>query len=253
MPQGYNTSRKQPTFPLTFTTSTTGTVPASGGGVTNFLRADQTWATPPGTAGSANPTAQVGLSAVNGTATTFMTSDSAPALSQAIVPNWTGSHTFTSSGPQITLGSTSSGHFGQINLSGSTSGLSQIFVTSTGNMNITCQAGGGFAVADGSNGEMFGAINANSGVAIANFVLVLGNSTGNAPILRAQGTDTNINLALTAKGTGTVQFANSGSFSADGTVATVLGSLGPTGSHTTVQTWLTIIDNTGATRYIPCF
>lgn len=43
----------------------------------------------------ANPTAQVVLTAVNGTATTFLRSDGAPALSQAIVPIWTGTHTFT--------------------------------------------------------------------------------------------------------------------------------------------------------------
>ncbi len=44
---------------------------------------------------SANPSANVGLSAVNGTATTFLTSDSAPALSTAISPTWLGTHTFT--------------------------------------------------------------------------------------------------------------------------------------------------------------
>lgn len=43
---------------------------------------------------SANPTASVGLTAVNGTATTFMRSDAAPALSQSIVPTWSGVHTF---------------------------------------------------------------------------------------------------------------------------------------------------------------
>lgn len=48
-----------------------------------------------GSSSSANPTASVGLSAVNGTATTYMTSDSAPALSQAIVPTWTGLHKFS--------------------------------------------------------------------------------------------------------------------------------------------------------------
>lgn len=42
----------------------------------------------------ANPSASVGLSAVNGSATTFMRSDAAPALSQAIVPTWSGFHTF---------------------------------------------------------------------------------------------------------------------------------------------------------------
>lgn len=40
----------------------------------------------------ANPTASVGLSTVNGSATTWMRSDGAPALSQSIAPTWTGVH-----------------------------------------------------------------------------------------------------------------------------------------------------------------
>lgn len=43
----------------------------------------------------ANPTASVGLTAVNGSATTYLRSDGAPPLSQAIVPTWTGVHTFS--------------------------------------------------------------------------------------------------------------------------------------------------------------
>lgn len=43
---------------------------------------------------AANPTATIGLSTVNGTANTAMRSDGAPALSQAIVPTWSGQHTF---------------------------------------------------------------------------------------------------------------------------------------------------------------
>jgi hypothetical protein len=52
---------------------------------------------------------------------------------------------------------------------------------------------------------------------------------------------------------GLLQFASAGSFSANAAVATVLGSVGPTGSHTAVQKWLTIVDNTGTTGYIPVF
>jgi hypothetical protein len=44
---------------------------------------------------AANPTATVGLSAVNGSASTFMRSDDAPALSQAIAPTWTGPHIYS--------------------------------------------------------------------------------------------------------------------------------------------------------------
>lgn len=68
-----------------------GTVPATCS-ATSFLRGDGNCATTPV---SANPSATIGLSAVNGTAATFLTSDSAPALSQAIVPTWSALHTFT--------------------------------------------------------------------------------------------------------------------------------------------------------------
>lgn len=44
---------------------------------------------------NANPTAQIGLTAVNGTAATPMRSDGAPALDQGIAPTWTSSHTWT--------------------------------------------------------------------------------------------------------------------------------------------------------------
>ncbi len=45
----------------------------------------------------ANPSASVGLSAVNGVAATFMRSDAAPALSQSISPTMTGAWVFSSS------------------------------------------------------------------------------------------------------------------------------------------------------------
>jgi Chaperone of endosialidase len=44
--------------------------------------------------GFANPSASIGLTAVSGSALTAMRSDGAPALSQAISPNWTGTHSF---------------------------------------------------------------------------------------------------------------------------------------------------------------
>lgn len=62
-----------------------------------------TWQAPTGGASGANPSASVGLAAVNGVAATFMRSDGAPALSQSIVPTWTGLHTFTASGPSVVL------------------------------------------------------------------------------------------------------------------------------------------------------
>ena len=60
-----------------------------------FLAGDGVCRTPPAIPSAANPTASVGLSAVNGSATTFMRSDAAPPLLQSISPTWTGNHTFT--------------------------------------------------------------------------------------------------------------------------------------------------------------
>lgn len=45
---------------------------------------------------------------------------------------------------------------------------------------------------------------------------------------------------------------NTNQTTANGTVAVTMTSLGPTGSHTTIQEWLTIKIN-GTTRYIPCY
>lgn len=59
---------------------------------------------------SANPSASVGLAAVNGSASTFLRSDGAPALSQAIAPTWTGNHTFTPASGNTTF------HAGSVNL-----------------------------------------------------------------------------------------------------------------------------------------
>ena len=57
-----------------------------------------------GVAVGANPTAKVGLTAVDGTAATFMTSDSSPELDVTIGPTWTGEHIFNpTSGQAITV------------------------------------------------------------------------------------------------------------------------------------------------------
>lgn len=44
---------------------------------------------------AANPTAKVGLTAVNGSAGTWMRSDAAPPIDVAIIPTWTGAHTWS--------------------------------------------------------------------------------------------------------------------------------------------------------------
>lgn len=51
-----------------------------------------TWNGALGATPFANPSVSIGLSATNGAATTAMRSDAAPALSQAIAPNWSAAH-----------------------------------------------------------------------------------------------------------------------------------------------------------------
>ena len=77
---------------------------------------------------AANPTATVGTSATNGSATTYMRSDAAPAISQSIAPTWTGAHTWSPSANATPL--TESGY----SLTGS-SALS--LLTMSGTINTT--------------------------------------------------------------------------------------------------------------------
>lgn len=79
---------------------------------TTFWRGDGVWGTPAG-AGPANPGSSIGLTTVNGSASTFMRSDAAPALSQAIAPTWTADHTFT---PASGVGITANGAAGQFSI-----------------------------------------------------------------------------------------------------------------------------------------
>lgn len=74
----------------------------SGGNHLNYTTATNAFSCgtigPGGFTGFANPTATIGLTAVNGSAVTAMRSDGAPALSQAIAPTWTNTHVFTAIG-----------------------------------------------------------------------------------------------------------------------------------------------------------
>ena len=52
---------------------------------------------------------------------------------------------------------------------------------------------------------------------------------------------------------GELTLAGPNAFAPLGTVATDMSSLGPVGSHTTVQEWLVVINPAGTVRFVPAF
>lgn len=80
----------------------------------------------------------------------------------------------------------------------------------------------------------------SSGVVPGNIVL----STANASGVLTEG--------VRLDSTQILKFSAAG-FAANGAVATTVTSLGPTGSHTTIQEWLVVKDSAGTTRWIPAY
>ena len=62
-----------------------------------------------------------------------------------------------------------------------------------------------------------------------------------------------INFQPAGLNPGELQLNSATSFAQNGTVATAMSSLGPVGSHTTVQKWLLVVDQSGNSFYAPLF
>lgn len=97
------------------------------------------------------------------------------------------------------------------------------------------------------------ALNLTAVASAVNYAQIIQSATGNGVAYAVAGTDTDIDVILTAKGAGLMKVGLAGMMIANNTVATVLGSLGPTGAHTTVQEWLRFKNSAGTVRYVPCF
>lgn len=64
-----------------------------------------------------------------------------------------------------------------------------------------------------------------------------------------------INMPTSGAEAGELQISgpNSNTWAANGTIGTTMTSLGPQGSHTTVQEWLVVFDTNGFMRFIPAY
>ncbi len=139
---------------------------------------------------------------------------------------------------------------GILRMQGGTNAALRIAANGTGSVYVDSNGSG----TNATMGRFIGP--ATAGNAVNYMAFTVGDGTGNGPKISpiAGGTgDTNIDLLFAPLGNGLLKIANSTSFAANGSVATSLGSVGPTGSHTSVQKWLTIKDQAGTTLYIPAF
>lgn len=223
-----------------FTSTLKGLVPASGGGTVNYLRADGTFAEPPGSAGT--PEAQ--LTVYNGTGSTIAKGvpvyisgfDATSGNVSVTTADADGSGTMPAIG--VTRESIANAASGQVTLHGEVTGIDTsstaindpLYVSTSGALSTTPPATGivqrvGFVTrVDAVNGEMLVAIgiegrplNDNSALedvndneviqfgvtaSAVNHIKVTNSATGNSPIIEAVGGDTNIDINLVTKGTG---------------------------------------------------
>lgn len=157
-----------------------------------------------------------------------------------------------------------------------TSPIEQAVWTGTGTSGITIELLGvssavasGGAVLRAMNDNSHGAIVSSAGTTSTTYgagdlqvlqgdtkLLIISDATaasgGSHPISFRAGGYGAASEVFQARAAGNLAFTNTANFSANGSVATVLGSIGPVGSHTTVQKWLTFTDGTN-TFYVPAF
>lgn len=152
------------TLTFTLATQTANKVfagPTSGGAAQPTFRvlvaADVPSSILPGSfSGFANPSGLIGMTAVNGVATTADRSDSTHAIDPAIAPSWTGTHTWTVAGNALVINAPAGGN--SVKVVG-TSGHGCFFETVDGNAGLQSWLFGG-AITAAKNFQVYDNINA---------------------------------------------------------------------------------------------
>lgn len=212
----------------------------------------------------ANPTAVIGLTAVNGVSSTnCIRSDGAPALSQAITPTWTGAHIHSpTTGVGITINAPATGGPDALVITGSTMGSES--ATINGGLGVAASlafvdgqaAHTAFLVTDGATAGVFGIkhvggimayqLNGTTGVQtltglsgqIAEIVIG-GGATSADGIISARNSSAAVEFLVT--GDGAVKMANLAS-SSSATTGTVCWT---TGGNLTVDTTVACLASAG--------
>jgi hypothetical protein len=169
----------------------------------NGVTAAPSWETAAVGISSANPTALVGLGTTNGSAGTYMRSDAAPGLSQAIAPTWTGNHTFTPASGN-TLFSAGNVGIGSANPKGALDvGAGTIYGALTGN--VTGNASGTAATVTGAAQTNITSVGTLTGLQTSGNVGIGTTAVGNARLTVIGGNvgigSTDPGVALAVSGT----------------------------------------------------
>lgn len=171
-----------------------------------------------------NPSGTIGLSAVNGSTGFAMDAGSAPKLSQAIAPTWTGAHLWTGTAPQITLGA-NGGNAGEIVLEGS----------STGSITLTTAASGGELDING-NVVATGTAQLGANGGTGGKLTLEGATSGSINVASdATGATATITAATTAA-SGAITGASSATLGVNGTAAGLVKLNGSTSGTVTIAT-----------------
>lgn len=214
--------------PNVFTAGVPGVVPLSGGGTSNFLRADGTWATPPTGSGtvtsvgvsSANAAITVSGSPVTSSGTITITPNNFTAANPGVVPgSGGGTSNFLRADGTWTTPPSSGGTVTSVNVSGGSTGLSSSggpvtgsgTITLTGTLNVA--SGGTGANSLTANGVLLG--NGTSPVtatAVGTTGQLLVGSTSAAPawssVALVTGAGVAVTGAITATGNITAFFSD---------------------------------------------